>query len=228
MKYENIKKAKFLSRPNRFVAEIEIDGQKAMAHVKNTGRCKELLLPQADIYVREVDNPNRKTKYDLISVYKGETLVNIDSQIPNQVFHDWVLNTEFFSHIKLIKPEYTYKNSRFDFYLETQTDKILVEVKGVTLEENGVAMFPDAPTERGVKHLYQLMESLAEGYQAYIFFVIQMKGINYFTPNSKTHLAFAQALAQAQAGGVKVLAMDCEITSDSIKASNLVPVKIKG
>lgn len=222
MKYTGIRKAIFISRPNRFIANIEIDGQKEVCHVKNTGRCKELLLAGSKVFVQEVRNDNRKTKYDLIGVYKGERLINIDSQAPNKVFHEWVSGCDFFKDIRLIKPECKYNGSRFDFYMETGNRKILVEVKGVTLEEDGVAMFPDAPTERGVKHLNELRQSLADGYEAYLFFIIQMKGVRYFTPNNKTHPAFGEALSKAARQGVKVVALDCEVTADSITARDFV------
>ncbi|MGI6492918.1 MAG: DNA/RNA nuclease SfsA [Pelotomaculum sp.] len=227
MKYENIKKALFLSRPNRFIANIEIDGREEICHVKNTGRCKELLLPRANIYVQEQQSKRRKTKYDLISVYKQERLINIDSQAPNKLFHEWVLESNFFKDVQLIKPEARYKNSRFDFYLETSDRKILVEVKGVTLEENGVAMFPDAPTERGVRHLHELGLSIKEGFEAYVFFVIQMKGVRYFTPNVKTHPAFGETLVQAANLGVQVLAFDCEVTSNTITPRDMVDCKLQ-
>lgn len=199
MKYENIAEAIFLNRPNRFVAEIEIKGRAELAHVKNTGRCKELLIRGAAIYVRADKNPNRKTKYDLISVYKGSRLVNIDSQIPNQVFREWVEKSGHFGEITLIRPEQRYRNSRFDFYMEAGGRKTFVEVKGVTLEENGVAMFPDAPTERGVKHVEELISAVTEGYRAAVVFIIQMKGIEYFVPNDKMHQAFGHALREAAA-----------------------------
>lgn len=226
MKYKNIKQAKFLSRPNRFIANIEIDGKTEACHVKNTGRCKELLIPNATIFVQEFDSDKRKTKYDLISVYKGKRLVNIDSQAPNKVFYEWVKGGNLFKGITLIKPEYKYKNSRFDFYIETATAKTLVEVKGVTLEEKGVALFPDAPTERGLKHVIELCECIKEGFEAYIIFIIQMKDVLYFTPNIKTHKAFAEALTRAEKQGVKIIALDCQITKDSITARDFVDVKI--
>lgn len=226
MIYENIKKAKFINRPNRFIANIEIEGKTEVCHVKNTGRCKELLIPHATIYVQEFDGRNRKTKYDLISVYKGNRLVNIDSQVPNKVFHQWVPESHFFKDITLIKPETKYKNSRFDFYMETDSSKIFVEVKGVTLEENGVALFPDAPTERGVKHINELISSIGEGYEAWIVFIIQMKDIQYFTPNAKTHKAFGEALKNAKRYGVNIIALDSHVTKNSIKAGNLVEVRL--
>lgn len=224
MEYKNIKEAKFLSRPNRFIANIEIDGKQEICHVKNTGRCKELLVPNATIFVQEINSEHRKTKYDLIGVYKGERLINIDSQVPNKVFHEWLLGTDLIKNITLIKPEYSYKNSRFDFYIETTTGKILVEVKGVTLEEDGVALFPDAPTERGVKHITELISSLDDGYEAYIVFIIQMKDVLYFTPNIRTHQAFGDALKLAKAKNVNIIALDCEVTKNTIKAGDFVEV----
>jgi sugar fermentation stimulation protein A len=226
MKYKNIKEAKFISRPNRFIANIEIDGDTKLCHVKNTGRCKELLIPDSKIFVQEVNNGNRKTKYDLISVYKGERLINIDSQAPNKVFYNWMQDSNYFTDITLIKPESRYKNSRFDFYVETSTRKIFIEIKGVTLEEDGVALFPDAPTERGVRHLKELCESIKNGYEAYIIFIIQMENVLYFTPNVKTHKAFGDALKNAKKAGVKILALDCKVTENSIISRNFVDVRI--
>lgn len=226
MEYKNIKQGKFISRPNRFIAYIEIDGKTEICHVKNTGRCKELLIPDATVFVQEFDTDHRKTKYDLISVYKGERLINMDSQIPNKVFHEWILTGNLFEEIAFIKPECKYKNSRFDFYIETMKRKIFVEVKGVTLEENGVALFPDAPTERGVKHINELCQCMEDGYEAYIVFVIQMKDVFYFTPNIKTHEAFGEALKKAMEQGVHILALDCEVTENSIIAGDFVEVKL--
>jgi sugar fermentation stimulation protein A len=227
MEYKNIKQAKFLSRPNRFIANIEIGGKTEICHIKNTGRCKELLTPDAVVFVQESDNNNRKTKYDLISVYKGKRLINIDSQVPNKVFYEWMLDNNLFGEITLIKPECKYKNSRFDFYIETAAKKIFVEVKGVTLEENGIAMFPDAPTERGIKHITELCQCIREGYEAYIVFVIQMKDVLYFTPNIKTHKAFGDALISAEKQGVKIMALDCEVKKTSIKARDFVDVRLQ-
>lgn len=224
MIYNNIKKAKFIDRPNRFIANIELDGKNEICHVKNTGRCKELLIGNATVFVQEFDSSKRKTKYDLISVYKGERLINMDSQVPNKVFHEWVKNASLFENITTIRPESKYGNSRFDFYIETIDKKIFVEVKGVTLEENGVAMFPDAPTLRGLKHVNELINSIDDGFEAYIVFIIQMKDIEYFTPNIKTHKEFGEALILAQKKGVKILALDCEITENSIEARSFVEV----
>lgn len=204
MKYNRILRARFVSRPNRFIGKIEIDGRAEIAHVKNTGRCKELLLDGADILVNKSDNPSRKTKYDLVAVYKGDRLINIDSQAPNKVFHEWILKDTLFNNINKIKPEYTYGNSRFDFFVETPGKKCLVEVKGVTLERDGIVLFPDAPTERGVKHITELERSLSDGYTPYIVFIIQMSGVDYFTPNLETHPVFGEALNQAKKSIVSV------------------------
>mgnify|MGYP000920176063 FL=1 len=224
MIYDNIKTAKFIDRPNRFIANIEVDGKSEVCHVKNTGRCKELLTEGAAVYVQEFNGSKRKTNYDLISVYKGERLINMDSQAPNKVFHEWLLKKELFKNITLIKPECKYNNSRFDFYIEANDRKIFVEVKGVTLEENGVVMFPDAPTERGLKHLNELSESVDDGYDAYVCFVIQMKDVLYFTPNYRTHYEFGEALKRITKKGVNLIALDCEVTKDSITAGNLVGI----
>lgn len=226
LKYNNVRQGKFINRPNRFIANVEIDGKKKSCHVKNTCRCKELLMPNATVFVQEAADSKRKTKYDLISVYKGNRLINIDSQAPNKVFHNWVLESNFFKDVTLIKPETKYKNSRFDYYIETAGSKNFIEVKGVTLEENGVALFPDAPTERGVRHIYELISSLDDGYEAWIVFIIQMKGIQNFTPNVKTHKAFGTALEEARRSGVNIIALDSIVTKDSIKAGDFVKVKL--
>lgn len=226
MKYKNIVKAKFISRPNRFIAYVEIDGQTEIAHVKNTGRCKELLKEGATVYVQKSDNPLRKTKYDLITVEKNKMLINMDSQAPNKVFGEWVKLGNFTSNISLIKPECKYGNSRFDFYIEADERKIFAEIKGVTLEENGVVMFPDAPTERGVKHIRELCECVSKGYEGYIFFIIQMEKCNYFTPNKVTHPEFAEALKFASKCGVNIKALNCTVTSDELKILNEVEVRL--
>lgn len=227
MKYEDIQKAKFLSRPNRFIAHIEIDGRPEICHVKNTGRCRELLIPGADIVVQKANGENRKTKYDLIGVYKETRLINIDSQVPNKVFHEWVKVSNFFPDLSLIKREYQYNSSRLDFYLETADGrKILTEIKGVTLENNGAVLFPDAPTERGIKHVNHLCHAISEGYEAYLFFIIQMKDVLYFTPNNETHQAFGKALINAQKQGLNIFALDCEVAADSITARDFVEVRL--
>ena len=224
MKYERIETGFFLERPNRFIAYIEIAGQKETVHVKNTGRCAELLQPGATVYVQKADNPERKTQWDLIGVKKGKRMINMDSQIPNKVVEEWIRKGNLFPDAALIKPETTYKQSRFDLYLEEGERKIFIEVKGVTLEQDGVVKFPDAPTERGVKHLNELCEAVKDGYEAYVFFVIQMKGVKYFTPNMKTHAAFGEALRNVQEQGVHILAYDCKVTKDSIEIGQEVPV----
>lgn len=229
MKYKNIKSAVFLSRPNRFIAKIMIDGKEEICHVKNTGRCRELLINGTQIYVQEAASPARKTKYDLISVIKNGFLVNIDSQIPNKVFEEWIKKSGYFPGISLIKPECAYGKSRFDFYLETETGrKIFVEIKGVTLEENGIAAFPDAPTERGIKHLKELCSCVENGYEAYVFFVIQMQDARLFVPNVSTHKEFAEALIEAEKAGVVVKAVKCRILSDFIEICDFVDVDING
>ena len=224
MKYERIVDGKFIERPNRFIAYVEIAGEKEMVHVKNTGRCAELLQSGATVYLQKSDNPERKTQWDLIGVKKGKRMINMDSQIPNKVVEEWIRKGNLFPDATLIKPETTYGQSRFDLYVEEGERKIFIEVKGVTLENDGVVKFPDAPTERGIKHLNELCDAVKEGYEAYVFFVIQMKGVKYFTPNRKTHAAFAEALRNAKEQGVNILAYDCKVTKDSIELANEVPV----
>lgn len=233
MTYHNISRAVFLDRPNRFVANIEIDGRVEVCHVKNTGRCRELLLPGAEVFVqfagsvaeRDGNAPSsRKTQYDLISVRKGERLVNIDSTAPNKVFTEWVRGGGLFRDVTLIRPEYRFGASRFDFYIEAEERRCLVEVKGVTLEEDGVARFPDAPTERGVKHLRELISAAEAEYEAYAFFIIQMKGVRYLEPNRAMHPAFGEAMQEAGRAGVKILAADCHVTENSITVSEYVSV----
>lgn len=220
IKYKEVKKGTFIERPNRFIAKVSVDGTEETAHVKNTGRCKELLIKGATVYLSVSDNHSRKTKYDLIGVEKitdrDILKVNMDSQIPNDVVGEWLKGCDLFSPKAIIKREVFYNKSRFDFYIEDDNRRIYLEVKGVTLENNGVASFPDAPTERGIKHINELIDCLSEGYEAYIFFVIQMKNIDYFTPNYKTHPEFGDALKKAKSKGVKILAYDCIVTEDSI------------
>ena len=215
-----------MERPNRFIAYAELNGKKETIHVKNTGRCAELLRPGAVIYVQESDNPERKTKWDLIAVEKetgrGKRLINMDSQIPNRVVQEWIEAGNLFPDVSLVRPETTYGNSRFDLYVEAGERRIFIEVKGVTLEEDGVCRFPDAPSDRAVKHLEELIRAKKEGYETYVFFVIQMKGVSYFTPNTDTHPAFAEALRRAKEAGVEILAYDCNVTPDSIVVSDPV------
>lgn len=227
MRYENIATGQFKSRPNRFIAMVEIDGKIEKCHVKNTGRCRELLLPDAEVYLEKSGNPQRKTAYDLIGVKKEELLINMDSQAPNKAVKEWLEEEAYFKHVTFIKPECKYGNSRIDFYLETEEGrKIFIEVKGVTLEEEGIARFPDAPTERGIKHIQELQQAVAEGYEAYILFVIQMKEIRQFEPNDRTHQAFGDALREAQKHGVSILAYDCVVTRDSMRLDSPVKVQI--
>ncbi len=224
MHYSNIKRATFLRRPNRFIAHIEVDGREEVCHVKNTGRCRELLTDRATIYVEHHDNPKRKTKYSLIAVEKGDLLINMDSQAPNKVVGEWLLEKEPFGKVKLLKPECTYGSSRFDFYLETEAEKIFIEVKGVTLEEDGIVRFPDAPTERGIKHLEELRACVEAGYKAAVIFVVQMEGMQHFEPNNKTHPQFGEALRQARKAGVEVLAYECKVTPSSLDITKSIPV----
>lgn len=219
MKYKQITHGKFHSRPNRFIAKVWVDGELETVHVKNTGRCKELLLPEAEVILEISDNPNRKTKYDLIGVYKKNLgWVNIDSQAPNKVVKEWLEQQDF----SFIKPEYTYGDSRIDFYMEKGEQKFLMEVKGCTLEIDGIGYFPDAPTERGVKHLRELTKAVKAGYQCYAAFVIQMEGINEVRANVATHEEFGQALEEAKAAGVKVLCLGCKVTKDTLEVDREV------
>ena len=213
MKYKNITHGKFESRPNRFIAKVWVDEVLETVHVKNTGRCRELLISGCDVILEISDNPNRKTKYDLICVYKdGLGLVNMDSQAPNKVVHEWLKKQDY----TFIKPEYTYGNSRFDFYMEKGDEKYLMEVKGCTLEIEGVGYFPDAPTERGVKHLKELAKAAVKGYKCAVAFVIQMEGIEEVRPNIETHKEFGDALYEAQAAGVEVIFLQCKVNEEEL------------
>lgn len=227
MKYERIVKGKFLERPNRFIAYVDIDGQKETVHVKNTGRCKELLRPGAVVYLQEFDPSARKTKWDLIAVEKNGRIINMDSQIPNKVVKEWLESGGLFRKVTKIQPEYTYGDSRVDLYVEADGKKVLIEVKGVTLEEEGRVRFPDAPSERAVKHVEELKRAVGEGYEAYIFFVIQMKDVRYFTPNMDTHPAFGEALREAALAGVHVIAYDCRVDCDHIALADEVKVVLE-
>lgn len=224
MKYNNILKGKFISRPNRFIAYVEIDGNEEVCHVKNTGRCKELLTPNATVFIQKNDNPKRKTKFSLIGVIKGDRMINMDSQVTNKVVHEWISKGNLLKDVTLIKPETKYKNSRFDFYVETKYQKIFIEVKGVTLENNGIVKFPDAPTERGVRHLRELVDCVKEGYDAYVIFVIQMKDVVHFEPNVETHKEFGDTLKYAKENGVNIVAVDCLVDEDSINIRDYVDV----
>lgn len=224
MKYNNIVKGEFVDRPNRFIANVIIDNKIEVCHVKNTGRCKELLVKGNTVYLQKSDNTNRKTKYDLIAVQKGDRLINMDSQVVNYVALEHI--PFLFENIILIKPEYKYGNSRFDICVETESEKIFIEVKGVTLENDGVVRFPDAPTERGVKHLKELQKAVTEGYKAYVMFVVQMSDVKYFEPNIETHKEFAEELQKAKNNGVIPLAFDCAVTPDSIEIRKPILIKL--
>ena len=252
MKYNQVVPGTFLQRPNRFIAHVLISGKEEVCHVKNTGRCRELLIPGCTVYCAVSDNPQRKTKYDLIAVEKiiesqtifanagitsqygkstpeahGTLLVNMDSQAPNAAVKEWLRSGAApFGSIDYMKPEYKYGNSRFDFYLECNNRKIFLEVKGVTLEDNGIVLFPDAPTERGVKHVRELIRCLEEGFETYVLFVVQMERALYFTPNRKTHPQFADALCEAKNAGVQLLAYTCKVTPDVMKIDKELKVSL--
>lgn len=225
MQYSHIYSAVFLSRPNRFIAHVLLDGQEVICHVKNTGRLRELLIPGAAVFIQECFQPSRKTKYDLIAVQKDNQIINIDSQAPNQAVSEWLRAGGLLTDIALVRPETRYQGSRFDFYLETSSGrKAFLEVKGVTLLQDGIARFPDAPTTRGVKHLEELTACLSCGYEAYVLFLLEMKGVCQLQPNDQTHPAFGTALRQAAAAGVHVLAYDCLVTPDSLQLDQPIPV----
>lgn len=226
MKYEKIAEALFLERPNRFIARVRLEGREETVHVKNTGRCRELLLPdQTKVYLEDCrGRENRKTEYSLIAAQKGSRLINMDSQAPNQVAAEW-LQDGGMGRLSRIVRERTYGKSRFDFYYERDNGKSgFLEVKGVTLEKEGVALFPDAPTERGVKHVEELIQAKKEGYEAAVLFVIQMEDVKRFEPNWETHPAFGQALREAANAGVEILAHACRVTADSLVLAEAVPV----
>ena len=236
MQYTHIKKATFLDRPNRFIAHVLLDGKKEPVHVKNTGRCRELLLPNATVYLEESQNPARKTKYDLIGVEKiaeKPLLINMDSQAPNKVAAEWICqNKKYFPDLRHLKAEYTLGDSRFDFYAEYKDEngsdhKMLIEVKGVTLEMDGVALFPDAPTLRGLKHVKELTSFTGSGqYECMILLIVQMAGCKYFTPNRQTHADFAEALKAAGEAGVKVIAVECQVSPESLVAKDEIEVRL--
>lgn len=226
MKYsESIVPGVFLSRPNRFIAHVEIDGQKEICHVKNTGRCRELLPAGAQVYCADCLSPARKTRYDLIAAQKGNRLINMDSQSPNLAAKEWLLSGGL-GEIESLKPETTFGDSRFDFSFIKDGTLCFLEVKGVTLETDGICAFPDAPTQRGVKHLKELTQLKCKGYGAYILFVIQMEDVRYLHPNDVTDPAFGKALREAAGAGVEVLAYDCAVTPDSMTLQAPVPVQL--
>lgn len=226
MKYQKIVTGVFGSRPNRFVAMCEVEGQTYRCHVKNTGRCRELLIPGVQVYLQDRRGEGGSTDFSLIAVKKGDQIVNIDSQAPNAVVKEALLSGSLvlpgFEDPDLVRGEYTFGDSRLDFYIEKDGRKGLIEVKGVTLEVEGAALFPDAPTQRGIKHLNELAK--AEGYDRFVIFVIQMKGVALFSPNNATHPQFGQSLKDAQTAGVTVLAFDCDVTEDSLILDRPIPV----
>ncbi len=230
MKYEKIIRAQFVSRPNRFVANVMIDGVETAVHVKNTGRCRELLVPGAEVYLEDFTyRPGkRRLLYDLVAVRKGNLLINMDSQAPNKVIKEALsagLRLPYTDTLDIIRPETTFGESRFDFFVrDIRGQEGFIEVKGVTLEENGIASFPDAPTERGIKHLNELVRAHREGYSACVIFAVQMEGMKYMSPNDERHRAFGDALRLAEKSGVSVLAFECSVTPDSLAISKEIPV----
>ena len=226
MQYQNIRKAIFLERPHRFIAHVELDGSVVKAHVKNTGRCRELLVPGAVVYVEDFEGRmgSRKLQYSLSAVEKQNILINMDSQIPNKAALEWVKAGHLFPEKVQVTPEKTYGNSRFDLYVCSEKRKAFIEVKGVTLESDNIARFPDAPTERGVKHLKELIHCMQEGYEAYLLLVIQMKGVDRFEPNWETHREFGETLQEAERAGVHILAYDCLVEPDRMEIQDPVPV----
>ena len=225
MNYTNMTPGRFLSRPNRFIAHVEIDGQAEVVHVKNTGRCRELLPVGAEVWCQKSDNPSRKTKYDLITVRKGSRLINMDSQAPNLAAKEW-LAAGGLGEIENLRAETKHGDSRFDFSFLKDGKTCFLEVKGCTLEHAGICAFPDAPTERGAKHLRGLTEAVKEGYGGYVLFVIQMPDVAYLHPNDATDPEFGKALREAAASGVEVLAVDCEVTVEEMNIRSFVPVKL--
>ncbi|MCM1325039.1 MAG: A/G-specific adenine glycosylase [Bacteroidales bacterium] len=228
MKYRHIVQAEFIERPNRFIAYVSLNGNRERVHVKNTGRCRELLKEGACVYLEKSENAARATAYDLVAVRKGERLINMDSQAPNAAVKEWLLTKALFPNLKVMRPETEYGSSRFDFYVETESEKIFIEVKGVTLEEDGVVRFPDAPSERAVKHVEELVRAKKDGYRAMVLFVIQMENVKYFKPNEVTHKAFAEALYRAWEQGVEILAYDCSVGEDSMHIRKPVKVMLDG
>lgn len=227
MEYKNILPAVFISRPNRFIANVELDGVPTVCHVKNTGRCKELLVPGAKVFIEDCRGRGRKTDFDLISVIKNGRLINMDSIAPNKVFGEFAASGGFMDGVTLIKPEFRHGSSRFDFYMESGGRRILTEVKGVTLENGSVVSFPDAPTERGVKHLRELAASIGEGFEAHVVFVVQMSGVKYLHPNWDTHPEFGNALCEAASLGVHIHAYECAVKETSLNITTPVPVVLK-
>lgn len=225
MEYGKIVFGEFISRPNRFIAMVNVDGEIVKCHVKNTGRCRELLIPGAKVLLYEPEIGTRKTKYDLVSVYKGDKLINMDSQAPNKIAREFLLSE--MPEILSLKSEVTHGDSRFDFYAETESGGVFIEVKGVTLEKDGIAKFPDAPTERGVKHVNGLIRAVSEGYSAMILFVVQMTGVKYVMPNMETHPQFGEALKRAQEAGVVIKAIECDVQIGKVTPKGEISVVLE-
>lgn len=227
MKYENVCQGIFIERPNRFIAHVEIGGKREICHVKNTGRCKELLVPGCQVYLTHPETKGRKTAYDLIAVQKGKRLINMDSQIPNAAAFEWIASKKEELHIAELRREVRHGNSRFDLWgRKNDGQEFFVEVKGVTLEENGIVRFPDAPTERGIKHVKELENCVREGYKAAVLFVIQMEEVKWFEPNMATHAAFGEALKKAEEAGVFIKAVCCKVKPDEMCILEEVEVKL--
>lgn len=223
VRYGNTVRGTFVSRPNRFIAKVLVEGKEETVHVKNTGRCREILVPGTQVVLEDSCNPSRKTRYDLIAAYKGGNLINIDSQSPNKAFGEFITESGIFGGTPAVHPEYSHGDSRFDFYIESEGRRIFVEVKGVTREFDGVCMFPDAPTERGLKHLRGLERCVEEGYEAYLALVVQMKGMHVFVPDYETHPEFGREMKRAEEMGVGILVYDCVVTEDSMYVDSPVP-----
>lgn len=227
MRYPETVRAKFIERPNRFIARAELDGEEVVCHVKNTGRCKEILVPGAEVILAHSDDPKRKTSYDLVSAYKGGMLINIDSQAPNAVYAEALSHGRIYGDVTLTRREARHGDSRFDFYIEENGRKIFSEVKGVTLENDGKVLFPDAPTDRGVKHLRGLAHCISEGYGASVIFVVQMSRADYFSPNYEMHEEFGTALEEAVSAGVEISAYTCEVSEQSMHLAHRIPVEFR-
>lgn len=225
MNYPGMVEGRFLARPNRFIAHVEIEGQLEICHVKNTGRCKELLQPGAQVWCQRATNPNRKTKYDLITVKKGHRLINMDSQAPNIAAGEWLASGGL-GELEALRPETFHGDSRYDFSFVKDGKTCFLEVKGVTLENDGVCAFPDAPTERGAKHLKGLTQAVKAGFGAYVLFVVQMEDVRFLHPNDGTDPEFGKALREAAGNGVQVMAVDCLVTEDTMQIASPVPVKL--
>lgn len=228
LQYANITEAIFVERPNRFVAKVILNGAIEAVHVKNTGRCREILIPGTKVFLEKSFNPKRKMEYSLVAVYKGDCLINIDSQAPNKVVRQALKKHKIkeFSEINLLQPEVTYSGSRFDFYYESPDRKGFIEVKGVTLEQDGIALFPDAPTQRGSRHLQELIVATQAGFQCAVIFLVQLSGVSCFRPNRETDREFARAVEAAIMGGVRVLAYECRVTPKTLNLTKAIPVLI--